>query len=514
MVPTSSSRPTGTTAAARATPSARTTGSTRSSRSSGTPRPSTVYRSWERVYHNTSYYNRGLLQSETLRDAQGTPVTSMQTTYRMVDTSSGTVADLTSLTASVFPELTTVEQRWHDANGDVAKSTEMDYAYDERGNLLRVDDLGEPGTAADDVTAEMTYPDCRTESDEFPWTQTPATSLVVRSGPTILQRRESDVPCDYAAAVEVRDYLDPTSNASNKVAVTNVCFVPVGGQTSAVIGPSKTGQLGANPCGDDGLPDDPGPGRYAITYDYTDPDRLGAFVTSTTDSYGMTETSTYDNRFGRLVSTTDPVGATTSYAYDDANRVRSITGPLEQGSGHPTIGYEYHPNAPVPWAMAKHVDAANPGTTIDTVAFVDGLARLIETKRDATIFQGPTASSQNRMIVADQVAFDAFGRPNRTFYEGVEPLGTPGVFNGELRRPARHHDHLRRPRPDHRDHAAGGPDHGRDLRVRDRVVRGTDVHRPRGGTRSDAPARLQQRPRRRSSARSSCTPSAARSSRC
>ncbi len=395
------------------------------------PSTNDVYRSWERLYNTQSYYTRGLLQKETLRDASGTPVTSTDNTYRLVDTSTGSIADLTSLTGSVFPELSSVVESWYDANGDPAKSSRTDYEYDERGNILTITDLGEPGTGADDVVAEMTYPDCRTSSDEFPWTQSPATSLIVRSGSTVLQRRESEVACDYAAVTRVRDYLDPTSEAPSNIAVTDVCYVPVGGQTSAIIGPSKTGALGANPCGDDGLPDDPGPGRYAITYDYTDPDRLGAFVTTTTDSYAMTETSTYDNRFGRLVETTDPVGATTSYTYDDASRIRSITGPLEQGSGDPTVEYEYHPNAPVPWALAKHVDAANPGTTIDTVAFVDGLARVIETKRDARVFQGPNASSQDRMIVSDQVAFDAFGRPARTFYDGSEPLGTPGSFNGD-----------------------------------------------------------------------------------
>ena len=65
-------------------------------------------------------------------------------------------------------------------------------------------------------------------------------------------------------AATVKDYLDPTSNDPSKIAVTHVCYLPVGGQTSAVIGPSKTGVIGSKPCGGDGYPEDPGPGRFTI----------------------------------------------------------------------------------------------------------------------------------------------------------------------------------------------------------------------------------------------------------
>lgn len=393
--------------------------------------PSTddVHRSWERVYANRDYYTRGLLESETLRDATGTPLTSTVNTYELIDVETGQPAARSSLTGSAFPALVSTVRRWHDADGDVVKSLQTDKGYDERGNLVEVSDLGEPGTTDDDITATMTYPDCRSESDEFPWTQSPANSLLVTSGSTVLQRRDADVGCDYAAVSQVRDYLDPTSTASDKVAVTDVCYVPVGGQVSAVIGPSKTGELGTNACGDDGLPDDPGPGRFAITYDYTDPDRLGAHVTTTTDSYEMTSTSVYDNRFGRLVSTTDPVEATTSYTYDAGNRLATVTGPLEQGTPYSTIAYEYHPNAPVPWAAAHYFDATDKAATIDTVTFVDGLGRQVETKRDATVYDEQSGTAVDRMVVDDQVAFDPFGRVVQEFYARTEPLGTPGQFN-------------------------------------------------------------------------------------
>ena len=59
--------------------------------------------------------------------------------------------------------------------------------------------------------------------------------------------------------------------------------------------------------------------------------RLGAYVTTTSDSHGLKTRSSYDNRFGRVVSTTDPVGAKTSYAYDAASNVISETRPRGQG---------------------------------------------------------------------------------------------------------------------------------------------------------------------------------------
>ncbi|HVM02739.1 MAG TPA: toxin TcdB middle/N-terminal domain-containing protein [Acidimicrobiales bacterium] len=380
------------------------------------------YRTRERVYDTGHYYSRGLLVSETVSDGGGVAGLSTENTYEIVDPRTGEPLGrdaLASTTGSAFPRLVKVDQRWHDGDGAVAKRTETTYRYDRRGNVTGVTDLGEPGTAADDVSAEMGYTVCGGVPDDdptadFPWTQV-ANRLAVRAGDgTWLQRREATVPCNYAAVVQVRDHLTPTGEDPAGVAVTDVGYVDVGGQVKEVVGPGKA-------------PDEGGDARYGVVYQY---DEIGAEPVATSDSFGLRSSATFDPRLGVLSSVTDPNGATTSYAHDARGRVTEVRGPFQQDrSGPPTIAYQYHAEDPEPWVLARHVDAARPGTTIDTVSFVDGLGRRIQTKRDATVFAGSAATPEEVVVVSGAVAYDALGRPVEERHPTTEPAGAPGTFS-------------------------------------------------------------------------------------
>ncbi len=110
---------------------------------------------------------------------------------------------------------------------------------------------------------------------------------------------------------------------------------------------------------------------------------------------------------------TDISNNTTSYSYDVFGRTASITGPYQQGGGTPTIRFEYHPEATVPWAMSRHFDPfrdASGADTINTVVFVDGLKRVLQTKRDATVHSGPDSAAQDVMIVSGRLTLDLLGR--------------------------------------------------------------------------------------------------------
>src|SRR5690606_37576138 len=81
------------------------------------------------------------------------------------------------------------------------------------------------------------------------------------------------------------------------------------------------------------------------------------------------------------------------------------------------------------YATAHHFDAFNPGDTIDTVAFVDGLGRETQTKQDGAVYAGPDGPAEDVMIVGGAVEFDALGRPVKEWYPLTEPLGAIGVYN-------------------------------------------------------------------------------------
>ncbi len=380
-----------------------------------------VYRSYERIYDTSNYYARGMLLEETMYEAGKAKVSTVNT-YEIVDSKTGIVLtpeQLKSTTASAYPHIAKVEERWHDAGGNVAKRAETTYQYDFRGNLIRMADLGEPDLPADDAIAELAYTVCGGIRDDdptgdYPWTQT-AYSLHVKSGNgTWLQRREANMECNTASVSEVRDYLNPTGEDADAVAVTDVVYVDVGGQLKEVTGPGK------RPA--EGGPDS----RYGVFYAY---DEVGAAPIKTSDSFGLTATAAFDYRLGVMLSSTDPNNARTSYTYDDRGRVKTVRGPLQQGAGQPaTIAFDYHTEANPPYVVAAHVDAARPGTTIDTVSFIDGLEREIQTKQDASIFTAAGTPSAEVMVISGPVVYDAFGRPVEEFFPTTEPVGSPGAF--------------------------------------------------------------------------------------
>jgi YD repeat-containing protein len=135
---------------------------------------------------------------------------------------------------------------------------------------------------------------------------------------------------------------------------------------------------------------------------------------------------------GLPTTLTDRNNNVTRYAYDQFGRVATLTGLYEQGGATPTMHFEYHPEAVVAWALTRHFDSfrdASGADTLDTVTFVDGLPRVIQTKTDATLHSGPDMGVNDVMVVSGRQKFDFLGRTVEQFYPRTEPLGTPGVFN-------------------------------------------------------------------------------------
>ena len=106
-----------------------------------------------------------------------------------------------------------------------------------------------------------------------------------------------------------------------------------------------------------------------------------------------------------------------------------ITGPYQQGTGRETIVFAYHPEAAVPWALTRHFDNYQQKTDpLETVVFVDGLKRELQTKKDGAVSTGE-ANSKDVMLVSGRVIFDFAGRVTEQYYSVAENLGSQGRFN-------------------------------------------------------------------------------------
>lgn len=357
-----------------------------------------VYRKVVQDFATDSYYTHGLSLRDRTYDASGRLFADTQNTYVLRDVDSGAEpADGSSTTATIFPMLTRTDERFNEGGMRAAKSTATTNHYDSYGDIDAYSDLGDTGTA-DDVVANVTYTTCADTHVRA------ANSIVVTGGGTVMRRRESDVDCATGDVTEVRQYL-----ADGSPAVTDLTYT-ADGNIHTVTDPSNA--LGQ---------------RYTETYGY-DP-TLRTYVEQISDSYGLTSSSTHDLRFGTVLSQTDENTNVESSTYDEFGRQTSLTGPYEQGGGTATITFEYHPEATTPWAITHHLDKfRSPTDTIDTVTFIDGLARVIQTKKDATVYNG-TAGGQDVMTVSGAVTYDAFGRQTAAHYPITEPLGTAGTFN-------------------------------------------------------------------------------------
>ena len=346
-----------------------------------------------------SYYSKGLVTAERVFDVTVIPTLLASTTYEYFyrDVATGGEADVASVDATIFPELVRVERtRLEAASGAVRTFTRS--AYDEVGNEIRFFDAGGSGTA-DDVTAVVGYtasdPDCAARHI----VGLPSTIEVTGGGGELLRKRAATFDCTTGHLTEVRQTAD------DGTAVTTLGYED-NGNLSFVEGP-------ANLNGE----------RYRLDFKYDDV--VETHVTSVTDSFGYVSTASYDLRFGLVTSTTEPNGHGIENSYDDFGRLTRVIGPYEAGEHPYTLDFEYHPDAAVPYARTRHFDHLRDETDdIETMLFIDGLGRVLQTKKDAHV------GGADVMVVSGRVVLDHLGRTVAQLFPTTEPKGTANeTFN-------------------------------------------------------------------------------------
>ncbi len=276
------------------------------------------------------------------------------------------------------------------------KTTYETYEYDSLGNVIHFFDAGDVG-AADDVDAVIGY-----FNSPFKYIVKP-NSIVVTSNGVVMRKREATFDANTGEVQEVRQYL-----ADGTAAVANVSYDAYGNLTQ-MMGPANyRGQ------------------RYALRYTYDD--QVHTYNVSAKDSFNYTSTASYQFKYGQVENTTDTNNQPVNYTYDNFGRVQSVTGPYEVGKQPYTIRFEYHPEATIPWALTQHIDQYRPNDPLETVLFIDGLKRILQTKKDATV-RPESGNTRDMMVVSGPVSYDFVGRAIKQFYPLNETLGQAGKFN-------------------------------------------------------------------------------------
>lgn len=384
------------------------------------------------------------------------------------------LGDLTSPSAlgrSVAALMTRVESRFHDANGVVQQGTQVDYVYDGYGDALRTHDRGELEDPSDDLVTDIVWSDCEISSSMEPrcppqpsrpsplwsadacptWVHTPAivTEHNGRAGADRVEYRRVDGKTDLCNNQSVTHLVESVDGGS-EVAITDLNY-DAWGSYNRIVYPEDV----------DGM-------RYAVLYTWDD-DRHSAIATTTeydlsdgeVDEFlgfdsiedpdtvpvatrtGLTSTATFDPITGKVTRRTDGGGLVTGYAYDSLARLKRIDNPKACG----VVSFSYAPNVKgYSYGRASHLDtpsavapdygladpcasyAAPPDADpIETVQFVDGLGRVIQTKRDARVTDDAGAAVDTR-IVSGRLVADALGRTVKEYRSTVDTASKATTF--------------------------------------------------------------------------------------
>ncbi|HEV8562247.1 MAG TPA: SpvB/TcaC N-terminal domain-containing protein [Actinophytocola sp.] len=359
-----------------------------------------VYRTTASDYRTDSYYTHNLVSRSLTADGAGRPFLERLSTYTLRDVGTGGSADPRSTTATVFPQLSRADRRFYEGQPVAGKSTFMELSYDELGNVTRAFDAADAGTT-DDVETRTRYtstdPACRARNIVVP----NFVQVVATATGTELRHRESTIDCTNGNVRQVRAFL-----ADGSAAVTDLDYFDNGNLKTAIDPPNKDNQ------------------RYRLDYGYDTV--VGVHIESIVDSFGYRSSATHDLRFGLPATMIDENNQQLRTSYDAVGRIDSITGPYELPENRVTIDFEYHPEAAVPYAVTRHVDrsaAGVRGDTIDTIQFIDGLKRPLQTKKDASVSPSAGADPQSVMTVSGRMTFDFIGRKVEQFYPVTEPKG-------------------------------------------------------------------------------------------
>ncbi|WP_233621812.1 SpvB/TcaC N-terminal domain-containing protein [Amycolatopsis sp. WAC 04182] len=339
-------------------------------------------------YRTDGPYTRGLLARTLSADGAGRPFTETVNTYQTRDTAPG----------SVFVGLSRVDKRFHEGAEEPGKSTYTEMSYDDFGNLIRSFDAADEGVA-DDVETTYGYtasdPACRARN------LVGTANLLDQRGSTVSRHSESTVDCVTGAVRQVRQYLTDTTSAD-----TDLEYHPDGNLKAVTKPANQNGQ------------------RYRLEYGYDTV--VGVHIESIVDSFGLRSGATHNLKYGQPDRTTDQNGRQVLRGYDSVGRLDTVTGPYEIGSGRATIDFDHHPEATVPYATTRHLDRDATGVredTIDTVTFTDGLKRVLQTKKDATVADDPDDTPDQVMTVSGRMKFDFAGRVVERYHPVTEPKG-------------------------------------------------------------------------------------------
>jgi len=327
-------------------------------------------------YFHQSDALKGMEYKTWVNDSQGSPYAKTENTWASTE-SNGIYETF----------LTQADGYTHDGAIENPEVTSTQYDYDDYGNIIKISQSGDTDAANDEryIYNEYTY---NTSS----W-------ILDRVNHTYLH--DSD---DSTKLSEAWYYYDNNANLDDP---------PTKGDLTKEILWLNTGN---NP-------------ETTYTYDnygnvlsvtdaegqttqYTYDTEVHTFPEEMTNAKGQTTTYSYDLGTGNLLSATDPNGFAIDYEYDTFGRIIKEILPYDNAD-FPTVSYEYNLDGTAPESVKVSArELSGEEETLDTITFVDGLGRVIQTKADA--------EDTSQQIVAD-IYYNEVGEVEKQYVPYLSP---------------------------------------------------------------------------------------------
>ena len=359
-----------------------------------------VYTTITQTFSTANYYEKGLLLTELMTDGAGNKFVEKENIFQLKDINTGAAVTVsaTSDPGNAFPALIETRQKFYEGQSTPGKSTSIMYGYDTKGNIISYTDFGDEGDE-DNISATITYHNL----SGLYLISSPQSIVVSGSGVTY-RKREAVIDPQTGDVIKIKQFLTDSEFSEHSMEYDEF------GNLKKITMPKNAKD-------------------QRLSFDYVYDNIVHTYSVKVSNSYGYTSESAYDFKYGQLVMSKDANGNQITYELDNVGRVAKITGPYEKGGSGYTLKFEYHPEASVPWALTRNYDPSDPKNDLMTAIFVDGLSRVLQTKKDVAIYTGDGKADTEMMAVSGRIKFDAFGRTIKALYPITEPVGTAGVMN-------------------------------------------------------------------------------------
>jgi RHS repeat-associated protein len=352
------------------------------------------------TYYISDYYLKGLLQKTVTKDAK----TNVGYVWARTDNNYNKAAVKddkgNAISDTYFPALDQTITSFYNGKGTDedgrAKYTYQKFGYDDYGNVNTFNDYGEVDDGgADDITASITY-----HADLNKYIIKPETILVTHSS-TMLRKRVAT----YDGNGNLKTLTLHNTKSPESVWTMEYDSAGYGNVTGIT---------------------DPVGYKLAYAYDTT----VHTYVTQISDNFTSGDggpyysSAGYNLYFGQVSSSVDLNKNTDARGYDQFGRLVCVYGPYDTApvnpddcGGTPTIAFAYAApalsssdnetiNAPAVAETTNRAVSSKGGDPIKirTLTYADGMKRILETKKDATV------NGANGTVVSGMVTFDELGR--------------------------------------------------------------------------------------------------------